>query len=111
MVKAAAVGDTISGKTVTGLNFTRSGLFGDPIAFLPTFDDASQALYLSAELAARASGVARWSASANTACSGEAGFMGIGSSPIHALFGGKTAHDTRKEIAAGTIAGDSSQQS
>ena len=50
MVKAVAVGDTIGGKTVTGLNFTRSTMFGDPIAFRPTFDDASQALYLSAEL-------------------------------------------------------------
>jgi hypothetical protein len=51
LVKAIAVGDTISGKTVTGLNFTRSGLFGDPIAFQATFDDGSQDLYTSAVVA------------------------------------------------------------
>ena len=36
--------------------------------------------------AARVSGVARWSASANRDCSGEAGFMRCGSARIHALF-------------------------
>ena len=51
MVKAIAVGDTIGGRTVTGLNFTRSGLFGDPVAFQATFDDGSQGLYTSAVVA------------------------------------------------------------
>ena len=51
LIKAIAVGDTISGKIVTGLNFTRGGLWGDPIAFQATFDDGSQALYTIAAVA------------------------------------------------------------
>lgn len=51
LIKVIAVGDMISGKTVTGLNFTRGGLFGDPIAFQATFDDGSQALYTMAVVA------------------------------------------------------------
>jgi hypothetical protein len=51
LIKAIAVGDMISGKTVTGLNFTRGGLWGDPIAFQAIFDDGSQGLYTSAVVA------------------------------------------------------------
>ena len=51
MVKTIAVGDTISGKTVTGLNFTRGGLFGDPIAFQATFADGSHGIFTRAVVA------------------------------------------------------------
>ena len=39
------MGEKIGGKTITGLNFGRGGLFGDPIAFQATFDDGSQRMY------------------------------------------------------------------
>ena len=51
MVKTIAAGDTISGKTVTGLNFTRGGLFGDPIAFQATFANGSQGIFTRAVVA------------------------------------------------------------
>jgi hypothetical protein len=43
--KVIAVGDAIQGKTIAGLNFSRDGLFGDPIAFQATFNDGSQGIY------------------------------------------------------------------
>ncbi len=43
--KVISVGDAIHGKMIAGLNFTRGGLFGDPIAFQATFSDGSQGVY------------------------------------------------------------------
>jgi hypothetical protein len=37
--------DTISGKAIAALSFSRAGLFGDPITFEATFTDGSQAIY------------------------------------------------------------------
>ena len=43
--KVIAVGDRLGGKAITGLNFSRSGLSGDPVAFQATFSDGSQGVY------------------------------------------------------------------
>jgi len=45
LVKVVAVGDVLGGKTITGLNFTRTGLSGDPVSFQATFADGSQGLF------------------------------------------------------------------
>ncbi|HLH56320.1 MAG TPA: choice-of-anchor R domain-containing protein [Verrucomicrobiae bacterium] len=45
LLKVVAVGDRIGSKTIAGLNFSRSGLSGDPIAFQATFSDGSQGVY------------------------------------------------------------------
>jgi hypothetical protein len=43
--KVISVGDAIQGKTIAGLNFSRDGLFGDPISFQATFNEGSQGIY------------------------------------------------------------------
>jgi hypothetical protein len=43
--KVIAVGDSFKGKTIAGLNFSRAGLFGDPLAFQATFSDGSQGVF------------------------------------------------------------------
>ena len=43
--KVISVGDVIQGKMITGLGFSRGGLFGDPIAFQATFSDGSEGVY------------------------------------------------------------------
>ena len=45
LLRVISVGETIQGKTIAGLNFSRGGLFGDPIAFQATFSDGSQGVY------------------------------------------------------------------
>lgn len=45
LLKVIAVGASIGGKVITGLNFSRSGLSGDPVAFQGTFSDGSQGVY------------------------------------------------------------------
>jgi hypothetical protein len=45
LFKVVAVGDSIGGKRITGLDFSRNGLWGDPIAFRATFEDGSEGLY------------------------------------------------------------------
>lgn len=45
LVKVVALGDSIGGKRITGLDFSRTGLWGDPIAFRATFEDGSEGLY------------------------------------------------------------------
>lgn len=45
LLKVIAVGEKINGKRITGLNFSRGGLFEDPIAFQATFEDGSQGVY------------------------------------------------------------------
>ena len=39
------MGDRLGSKTIAGLNFSRSGLWGDPVAFQATFTDGSQGVY------------------------------------------------------------------
>lgn len=45
LVKVVAVGDKIGGKTIKDLNFSRAGLFGDPITFQASFTDGTDGIY------------------------------------------------------------------
>ena len=46
LLKVIAVGDRLGGKAITGLGFSRGGLFGDPVSFQATFSDGSQGVYI-----------------------------------------------------------------
>lgn len=43
--KVIAVGESIQAKRITGLDFSRAGLFGDPVAFQATFEDGTQGIF------------------------------------------------------------------
>jgi hypothetical protein len=45
LLKVVDLAELVDGRAITGLNLSRSALFGDPLAFQLTFDDGSQALY------------------------------------------------------------------
>ena len=45
LFKVIDLHDTIAGKAIASLNFSRAGLFGDPITFQATFTDGSQGIY------------------------------------------------------------------
>src|SRR5262249_32841071 len=46
LVNVVRVGQVIDGKTIVDAALNRTGTIGDPIAFLATFDDGSQAIYI-----------------------------------------------------------------
>lgn len=45
LVKVVAVGDRLGGKSVVGLNFSKTGLWGDPVSFRAVFEDGSEGIY------------------------------------------------------------------
>ncbi len=45
LVKVVAVGDKIGAKMISGLNFSRSGLYGDLITFQASFTDGSEGIF------------------------------------------------------------------
>jgi hypothetical protein len=48
LVKVVDRSDILNGRAITGLNFSPSGLFGDPVTFQATFADGSQGVFTAA---------------------------------------------------------------